>query len=387
MGPLQGITIIEIAGIGPGPFAAMSLADMGADVVRVERPGGGLFAARQDTRLDLLNRGKRCIGIDLKTPEGVDTVLALVERADALLEGNRPGVMERLGLGPDVCLARNPKLVYGRMTGWGQDGPLAGDVGHDLNYVALSGALHAMGRRGEKPAIPLNLVGDFGGGGLMLAYGMVCALLEARGSGQGQVVDAAMVDGAATLMASTYAAYQVGFWSDERGTNVLDSGAHFYEVYETADGKYISIASVEPQFYAALMTQLGDEVEGMDNQWDMDNWPEYKARLADLFRRRSRDEWDAIFEHADICYAPVLSLAEVRHHPHHRARGTYLDDGKIWQPAPAPRFSRTPGEIRRPPAEIGAHSREILEQFGFTPARIDALIDSGAVKQASEAQT
>ena len=257
MGPLKGITIIEIAGIGPGPFAAMSLADMGADVIRVERPGGGLFAAQQDTRLDLLNRGKRCIGVDLKTPEGVDTVLRLVEEADALLEGNRPGVMERLGLGPDVCLERNPRLVYGRMTGWGQEGPLASEVGHDLNYVALTGALHAMGRVGEKPAIPLNLVGDFGGGGLMLAYGMVCALLEAKNSGQGQVVDAAMIDGAATLMASTYAANQVGFWSDERGTNVLDSGSHFYEVYETADGKWVSIASIEAKFYAEMLEKTG----------------------------------------------------------------------------------------------------------------------------------
>lgn len=383
MGPLAGITIIEIAGIGPGPFAAMSLADMGANVIRVERPGGGLFAAQQDARLDVLNRGKRCIGINLKTAEGVDTVLQLIEQADGLLEGNRPGVMERLGLGPDVCLARNPKLVYGRMTGWGQDGPLATEVGHDLNYVALSGALHAMGRAGEKPAIPLNLVGDFGGGGLMLAYGMVCALLEARTSGQGQVVDAAMVDGAATLMASSYAANQVGFWSDERGTNVLDSGAHFYEVYETADGKYITIASVEPQFYAALMEKLGDKIEGMDNQWDMGNWPAFKEQLEVIFKQRTRDEWDNFFEGADICYAPVLSMAEVRHHPHHRARGTYLDDGEIWQPAPAPRFSRTPGEVQRPPAEIGAHSNEILAEFGFARGDIDTLLQSGAVTQAS----
>ncbi len=382
MGPLAGITIIEIAGIGPGPFAAMSLADMGADVIRVERHSGGLFAAQQDTRLDVLNRGKRCIGVDLKTPEGVDTVLRLIENADALLEGNRPGVMERLGLGPEVCLERNPRLVYGRMTGWGQEGPLASEVGHDLNYVALTGALHAMGRAGEKPAIPLNLVGDFGGGGLMLAYGMVCALLEAKTSGQGQVVDAAMVDGAATLMASVYAAHQVGFWSDERGTNVLDSGSHFYEVYETADGKYLTIASVEPKFYAALLAKLGDQVSGMDNQWDMENWPAFKDQLAAVFKTRTRDEWGAFFSDADICYAPVLSMAEVRHHPHHQARGTFIDDGEIWQPAPAPRFSRTSGEVQRPPAEIGAHSREILEEFGFEAAQVDALIAAGAVKQA-----
>ena len=382
MGPLAGITIIEIAGIGPGPFAAMSLADMGAEVIRVERPSGGLFAAQQDTRLDFLNRGKRCIGIDLKTAEGVDTVLNLLEKADALLEGNRPGVMERLGLGPDICLARNPKLVYGRMTGWGQEGPLAGEVGHDLNYVALTGALHAMGRAGEKPAIPLNLVGDFGGGGLMLAYGMVCALLEARTSGKGQVVDAAMIDGAATLMASTYASQQVGFWSDERGTNVLDSGAHFYEVYETADGKYITIASVEPQFYAALLENLGEDAAGLENQWDMGNWPAFKDQLATVFRQRTRDEWDSFFEGADICYAPVLSLEEVRKHPHHQARETFLDDGDIWQPAPAPRFSRTRAEVQRPPAEIGAHSQEILAEFGFAQATIDSLLASGAVKQA-----
>ena len=383
MGPLKGYTIIEIAGLGPGPFAAMSLADMGANVIRVERPQGGLFAAQQDTRLDLLNRSKRCIGLDLKTAEGVATALALIEQADALLEGNRPGVMERLGLGPDVCLQRNPKLVYGRMTGWGQDGPLAGEVGHDLNYVALSGALHAMGRAGEKPAIPLNLVGDFGGGGLMLAYGIVCALLEASKSGKGQVVDTAMIDGAATLMTSTFAANQVGFWNDQRGTNVLDSGSHFYEVYETADGKYITIAAVEPQFYAALLNKLGDAAAGMEDQWDMDNWPQLKSQLERVFKRKTRDEWDAFFEGADICYAPVLSMEEVRHHPHHQARGTFLDDGEVWQPAPAPRFSRTPGEVSRAPAEIGAHSREILEEFGFDEVQIDALVACAAVKQAN----
>ncbi len=382
MGPLAGLTIIEIAGLGPGPFAAMSLADMGANVIRVERPGGGLFAAQQSTDLDLLNRSKRCIGIDLKTPEGVATVLAMVAQADGLLEGNRPGVMERLGLGPELCLQHNPKLVYGRMTGWGQDGPMADDVGHDLNYVALTGALHAMGRAGEKPAIPLNLVGDFGGGGLMLAYGMVCALLEATRSGKGQVVDAAMIDGAATLMTSVYAANQVGFWSDERGTNILDSGAHFYEVYETADGKYVTIASVEPQFYAALLDKLGPQVTGLENQWDMANWAQLKEQLTAVFKRRTRDEWDAFFADADICYAPVLSMEEVRHHPHHQARGTFLDDGKVWQPAPAPRFSRTPGEVSRPPAPIGAHSREILEEFGFAAAQVESLLASGAVKQA-----
>ena len=379
MGPLKGQTIIEIAGIGPGPFAAMLLADMGANVIRVERPGGSMFTATQNTKLDFLNRNKRCISINLKNPDGVDTVLTLLEQADALVEGNRPGVMERLGLGPDICLTRNPALVYGRMTGWGQEGPMAREVGHDINYIALSGALHPIGRAGEKPAIPLNLVGDFGGGGLMLAYGMVCAMLEAKVSGEGQVVDAAMIDGAAALMASTFAANQVGFWSDERGTNLLDSGSHFYEVYETADGKYISLGSIEPQFYAALLEKLGDDAQHFENQFDMENWPAMKERMTAIIKCKTRDEWDEVFAGADVCYAPVLSMGEVRHHPHHQARGTFVDDGEVWQPAPAPRFSRTPGEIRSSAAEIGEHSLEILREFGFDDKQITAHVNSGAV--------
>ena len=380
MGPLQGITIIEIAGIGPGPFAAMSLADQGADVIRVERPGGSMFTAAHNPKLDFLNRGTRCISINLKEPEGVETVLSLLEKADALLEGNRPGVMERLGLGPEICLARNPALVYGRMTGWGQEGPMAQEAGHDINYVALSGALHAIGRAGEKPAIPLNLVGDFGGGGLMLAYGMVCALLEAKNSGRGQVVDAAMIDGASTLMASTFAANQVGFWTDERGTNLLDGGSHFYDVYETADGKYISLGSIEPQFYAALLEKLGDDATYFENQFDMENWPAMKDRMAAIILGKTRDEWDEVLSGADICYAPVLSMSEVRHHPHHQARGTFLDDGEVWQPAPAPRFSRTPGEIRGCAAAIGEHSEDILREFGFSDDEIARKLESGAVQ-------
>ena len=278
---------------------AMLLADMGANVIRVERPGGSMFSNTHNPKLDFLNRGKRCIAINLKQPEGIDTVLRLVQSADGLLEGNRPGVMERLGIGPDICLEKNARLVYGRMTGWGQEGPMAGAVGHDINYVALSGALHAMGRAGEKPAIPLNLVGDFGGGGLLLAFGMVCALLESKMSGQGQVVDAAMIDGAANLMTSAFAANQVGFWNDERGTNLLDSGAHFYEVYETADGKYISLGSIEPQFYAALLEKLGDDAHYFQNQFDRENWPAMKDTLADIIKRKTRDEWDAHF--ADGC--------------------------------------------------------------------------------------
>jgi alpha-methylacyl-CoA racemase len=379
MGPLKGLTIIEIAGIGPGPFAAMLLADMGAEVIRVERPGGSVFAAAHNTKLDFLNRNKRCISANLKSTDGVDTVLRLIEKADALLEGNRPGVMERLGLGPDVCLARNPALVYGRMTGFGQEGPMAQEAGHDINYIALSGALHPIGRAGEKPAIPLNLVGDFGGGGLMLAYGMVCALLEAKNSGLGQVVDAAMIDGAATLMASTFAANQVGFWSDERGTNLLDSGSHFYEVYETADNKYISLGSIEPQFYAALLSKLGDDAKYFEQQFDSANWPAMKERLAAIIKRRTRDEWDAVFEGANACYAPVLSMSEVRHHPHHKARGSFIDDGEVWQPAPAPRFSRTKAEIHRGAATIGQHTEEIMREFGFTDEQIATRLASGAV--------
>ncbi|MFK7976209.1 MAG: CaiB/BaiF CoA transferase family protein [Halioglobus sp.] len=379
MGPLKGLTLIEISGIGPGPFAAMLLADMGATVIRVERPGGGMFTATENLKLDLLNRNKRCISVNLKHEDGVETVLKLLEKADGLLEGNRPGVMERLGLGPDVCLARNPKLVYGRMTGWGQEGPMAKAVGHDINYIALSGALHPIGRKGEKPAIPLNLVGDFGGGGLMLAYGMVCALLEAKTSGEGQVVDAAMIDGAATLMASTFAASQVGFWTEERGTNLLDSGSHFYEVYETADGKYISLGSIEPQFYTALLEKLGDDAKYFEQQFDAPNWPAMKDKMTEITKRKTRDEWDEIFEGADACYAPVLSMSEVRHHPHHQARQSFLDDGEVWQPAPAPRFSRTPGEVHTQPCAIGEHTRDILLEFGFSEETIEQHLESGAV--------
>lgn len=379
MGPLQGLTIVEIAGIGPGPFAAMLLADMGADVIRVERPGGSLFTSVHNPKLDFLNRNKRCISVNLKEPDGVDTVLRLLQKADGLIEGNRPGVMERLGLGPDVCLTHNPALVYGRMTGWGQEGPMAQEAGHDINYVALSGALYPIGRRGEKPAIPLNLVGDFGGGGLWLAYGMVCALLEAKSSGQGQVVDAAMIDGAATLMASTFAAQQAEFWSEERGTNLLDSGSHFYEVYETSDGKYVSLGSIEPQFYAALLEKLGDDAVHFEHQFDAENWPVMKDKMAEVIKRRTRDEWDAIMAGADVCYAPVLAMSEARHHPHHQARESFIDDGEVWQPAPGPRFSRTPGEIRHPAAEIGEHTEAILREFGLSEEDIAARLASGAV--------
>jgi alpha-methylacyl-CoA racemase len=376
MGPLHGTRIIEISGLGPGPFAAMVLADMGADVIRVERPGGGTFPTGP---ADLVNRGKRCICVDLKKPEGVDVVLRLVEGADALVEGFRPGVTEKLGIGPDACLERNPRLVYGRMTGWGQEGPLAQEAGHDINYVSLTGALHAMGRRGEKPAIPLNLVGDFGGGGLLMAFGVVCALLEAKGSGRGQVVDAAMVDGASLLLTSIYGAQQVGWWSEERGTNMLDSGAHFYEVYETADGKWVSIGSIESQFYASLVERLGLEGVDLPQQMDQSQWPALKERLAGIFKTKTRDQWCTVFENSDACFAPVLAMSEAHEHPHNAARGAFaLNDG-VRQPRPAPRFSRTDADLGIGPAKLGEHTDEVLAEAGFSSDEIASLRDVGAV--------
>ncbi len=380
MGPLRGMKMIEIAGIGPGPFAAMMLADMGAEVLRIERPGGGMLAPYwQNPATDLLNRGRRCACIDLKHPQGVALVLDLVERADALLEGFRPGVMERLGLGPAVCLARNPRLVYGRMTGWGQDGPLAQAAGHDINYIALAGALEPIGRRGQPPTPPLNLVGDFGGGGLMLAFGMVCALLECQRSGRGQIVDAAIVDGAAALMTVFHGVYQAGFPRAERGTSMLDSGAHFYDAYETADGKYISIGCFEPQFYAELIRRLGLAAEDLPEQMDQARWPELKQRFARIFKSKTREEWCALLEGSDACFAPVLSVAEAPAHPHNRARGTLVEVEGVVQPRPAPRFSRTPAEIQRPPARLGEHTQEALRDWGVAPEQIAALADAGAI--------
>ena len=380
MGPLHGLKIVEVVGLGPGPFGAMLLADMGAEVIRIDRPGGGMFSGSgNNPRLDFLNRNKRSVCIDLKNPQGLQTALRLIEQADGLIEGNRPGVMEKLGLGPDECLQRNPRLVYGRMTGWGQQGPWANLVGHDINYIALTGALHATGRAGQKPAIPLNLVGDFGGGGLMLAFGMVCALLEARSSGQGQVVDAAMIDGASTLMTTIFGAFQAGFWSDNRGENMLDSGSHFYEVYETKDGKYISLGSIEPQFYAALLEKLGDEAEPFANQFDMENWPAMKEKLQAIISRKTRDEWDEVFVGSDVCYAPVLSMEEARHHPHNAARDTFVEFNDAWQPAPAPRFSRSKAELRLPPVNGGEHSEALLAEHGFTESEIAQLLEAGAV--------
>ncbi len=383
-GPLEGYRIIEIAGIGPGPFAAMLLADMGADVVRVERADAVRSPAPDKPHGDVLRRGRRNIAIDLKQADGVATVLDLVAQADALIEGFRPGVMERLGVGPDECLARNPRLVYGRMTGWGQEGPYAKAAGHDINYIALAGALAHIGRAGEAPVPPLNLVGDFGGGGMFLAYGVVCALLEAQRSGQGQVVDAAMVDGAATLMTMFWAFAQSGAFDEtRRGVNLLDTGAHFYDVYRCADGGYVSIGSIEPQFYAELLrlTGLADDEE-FAGQMDVARWPRLKERLAEVFAGRSRDEWCALMEGTDVCFAPVLTMSEAAAHPHNVARSMVVEVAGVRQPAPAPRLSRTPGAVARPPAHAGEHTREVLEDWGVPKDRIDLLVERGAVVSA-----
>jgi alpha-methylacyl-CoA racemase len=379
MGPLEGVRVIEIAGIGPGPFAAMMLADMGAEVLRVVRTGTGGMSMAGNPRLDFFNRNKRCVALNLKDSRATELALRLIEGADAVLEGYRPGVMEKLGLGPEVCLGRNPRLVFGRMTGWGQDGPLANAAGHDINYVALTGALHAIGERGGKPVVPLNLVGDFGGGGMFLAYGMVCALLEARRSGKGQVVDAAMVDGASTLMAMMYAAFQSGFWSNSRGSNMLDGGAHFYGVYETADGKYVSIGSIEPQFYALLLEKLGIDPQSLPHQMDPRHWEALRDRFDVIFRTRSREQWCALMEGTDICFAPVLGLDEVAHHPHMVSRGNFLHDGDVWQPAPAPRFSRTHPAAPTEPVASGADTDATLTAVGLSAQEISDLRAAGVV--------
>jgi len=378
-GPLSGVRVIEIAGIGPGPFAAMMLSDMGAEVIRVDRAQSVRGGDPDRPPMDVLNRGRRSIGVDLKHPDGVQTVLRLVERADALIEGFRPGVAERLGIGPEDCMARNPALVYGRMTGWGQDGPYAPTAGHDINYIALAGALDPIGRAGAAPVPPLNLVGDFGGGGMLLAFGVVCALLSARSSGEGQVVDAAMVDGAAVLMALFHGLSAMGLWSEERGTNLLDTGAHFYDVYECADGKYVSIGSIEPQFYAELLRLTGLADAELPHQMDRSQWPAMKERLAEVFRAKTREEWCRLMEGTDVCFAPVLSITEAYDHPHNRQRQTFVEVAGVRQPAPAPRFSRTGVEVAGPPAHAGQHTDAVLADFGFGEEEIAKLRQAGAV--------
>jgi alpha-methylacyl-CoA racemase len=376
MGPLAGIKVIELAGIGPGPFCSMLLADLGAEVVRVDRVER---AGRRNPATDVLLRGRRSIAVDLKSPDGVATVLRVVERADALVEGFRPGVTERLGLGPEECLRRNPRLVYGRMTGWGQDGPLAQAAGHDVNYIALAGALHSFARRGERPVPPVNAVGDFGGGGMFLAVGVLAALLETKSSGRGQVVDAAMVEGAAYLITMFYEWLAWGVWQDEPGTNILDTGAHFYDVYETSDGKCVSIGSIEPQFYAELLRLSGLDGADLPAQHDRAQWPAMKERLAALFRTKTRDEWCRIMEGTDVCFAPVLSLREAPAHPHNVARKAFVEVEGAIQPAPAPRFSRTPAAVQRPPAAPGEHTDEVLGEWGFSAAEISRLRAARAI--------
>ncbi|WP_328323242.1 CoA transferase [Kribbella sp. NBC_00382] len=373
MGPLSGVKVVELAGLGPAPFACMMLAELGAEVLRIERPGGGL--AMGPPELELLNRGRRNVALNLKNPAAIDTVLQLVAGADVLIEGFRPGVAERLGLGPEACHEVNPKLVYGRMTGWGQDGPLAQSAGHDIDYLALSGALHLIGRAGGPPQVPVNLLGDFAGGSLYLVVGILAAVVEARGSGHGQVVDAAIVDGAAHLTTIVHGALAAGNWQLQRGTNLLDTGAPFYDVYETSDGEFMAVGAIEPQFYDELIRLLA--VDAPD-RYDQANWPELHKLLTGTFAQRTQAEWTEIFDGTDACVSPVLRPAA--DHPHLVARGTFVDHDGVRQPAPAPRFSRTPTQLGQPPARAGQHTREALADWGI--ADIEALLGSGAAVQA-----
>ncbi|HSR10424.1 MAG TPA: CaiB/BaiF CoA-transferase family protein [Thermodesulfobacteriota bacterium] len=380
MGPLTGFRVLELAGIGPGPLCCMLLSDMGAEVVRVDRVQPSGLGIAVPARFDVLGRGRRSIAIDLQKKQGAETLLRMAGKADALVEGFRPGVMERLGIGPDACLARNPKLVYGRMTGWGQEGPLAQAAGHDINYISLVGALHSIGRAGGPPVPPLNLVGDYGGGGVYLAFGVVCALLEASKSGRGQVVDAAMVDGAASLMTMFYALKAMGVWNEKRGENLLDTGAHFYDVYETSDGKYISVGAIEGKFYGELLRLTGIEGGKLAGQLDRAKWPEMKQTLASVFKKKTRDEWCAILEGTDACFAPVLSMEEAPRHPHNQARGVFISPGGVTQPGPAPRFSRTKPQVQGPPPNPGQHTDEVLANWGFKPEEVESLRKRGVVK-------
>src|SRR5271167_948368 len=383
MGTLSGYKIVEFAGIGPAPMCAMLLADMGAEVLRIDRAEDAALGISLDAKYSLLSRGRKSVAIDLKRRAGAEAAMKLIERADALLEGFRPKVMERLGLGPDECLKHNPRLIYGRMTGWGQDGPLAHAAGHDINYIALSGVLASIGRKGEAPVPPLNLIGDFGGGALYLALGVVAGLLEAQKSGKGQVVDAAMVDGAASLMTAIYGMHGSGIWNNERGDNILDTGAHYYDVYETRDGHYVAIGSIEAKFYDELLRLSGLKGEDLPHQQDRKSWPKMKARLKTLFRTKTRDEWCKIMEGSDVCFAPVLSMDEAPRHPHNRHRGTFVEQGGVTQPAPAPLFSRTPSAIQRPPARPGEHTEEALRDWGFAGSELEQLRKCGAIGKSS----
>ena len=375
MGPLNGIKVLEFEAIGPAPFAGMLLADMGADVLVVDRPASTDLGLKRERRYDVMMRGKRSVTLDLKSPSGTQAALELVAHADALIEGMRPGVMERLGLGPDAALARNPRLVYGRMTGWGQDGPLAPRAGHDINYIALAGVLHAFGRRGEAPVPPLNLVGDFGGGGMLLGLGVACALIEAGRSGRGQVVDAAMVEGAALLAAMFSGLLKAGTWSETRGENILDTGAPWYDVYETKDGKYVSIGSIEARFFEELVQRLN--LKDVPGQHDRARWPDLREKLEKTFKSKTREEWCKVFEGSDACFAPVLSWSEARRDAHNVSRASYMSVAGVEQPAPAPRFSRTPGAVRRAPPERGEGGAAALADWGFGAGEVKRLRSLG----------
>jgi alpha-methylacyl-CoA racemase len=380
VGPLAGIKVVELAGIGPAPMCAMLLADMGAQVLRIDRPGPSELGIARPRRFDLLLRGRKSLALDLKSPAARDLALRLIGEADALIEGFRPGVTERLGLGPDDCLERNPRLVYGRVTGWGQQGPLAQAAGHDLNYIALVGALAAFGRHGGPPVPPLNLLGDFAGGAMYLAFGLLCGIIEARQSGKGQVVDAAMIDGTASLMTAQQGMYAAGYARLERGTNFNDTGAHFYETYECADGEYVSICAIEAKFFAELLRRIGVDPDSLPPQMDRPRWPEAKAALARVFKEKTRAQWCALLEGTDACFAPVLTMAEAPQHPHNRARGTYVEIDGVTQPAPAPRFSRTAPELPAPPPADGVEDAEAALAGWLAADEISRLRAAGTIR-------
>lgn len=380
-GPLTGVKVVEFAGIGPGPFSCMMLADMGAEVLRIDRAVNVGKEGSVEPKYNNLLRGRKNVAIDLKNPEGVELALQLCEKADILIEGFRPGVMERLGLGPDVVFARNPKIVFGRMTGWGQDGPIAHTAGHDINYISLSGALHSIGPVDGPPVPPLNLVGDFGGGALYMVVGALAAYIEAQKSGQGQVVDTSMVEGSASLMSSMYGVFAAGLWDDRRGYNRLDGGAHYYGPYECKDGKFVSIGSIEPQFYDLLLQKTGLKGKDIPDQGDRASWPINRETLKEVFLTKTRAEWAELMENSDVCFGQILSMGEAMQHPHNVARGTFIEVDGIKQPGPAPKFLRTPSKTPMGVAYAGEHSKEGLADWGFAAAEVDRLESAGAIKQ------
>jgi alpha-methylacyl-CoA racemase len=374
-GPLNGFKIIEFAGLGPAPFAGMMLSDMGAEILRIDKMSSKSAENSGNGNFDILSRGRQTLTIDLKKPDGALLALKMIEKADALIEGFRPGVMEKLGLGPEKCLKKNPKLVYGRMTGWGQEGPLSKFAGHDINYLSLTGALHSIGRKGSNPTPPLNLVGDFGGGGMFLAFGIVCALIEASKSDKGQVVDAAMVDGVASLMAMIHGLLSTDIWEDKPASNFLDTGSHYYDTYECLDGKHVAVGAIEPKFYNSLVEVLGlNKISEEKEQMDKSRWPELKKKFSSIFLTKTRGEWCKIMKDKDVCFSPVLSITEAYEHPHNKARKLFLKNGKRIEPAPAPRFSRTPGSINRDLSGSNAETSKLLFDWGLNEQEISELL-------------